>query len=95
MSKGKPKPIERRREGHGTAYVVVRLLIMWIFIGCISEVPQRLLRLAACQGGFGMSVPRKDRSEMMAVQKRVMTRNVDWDWYEVDITRAGSRPCKQ
>ena len=30
MSKGKPKPIERRREGHGTAYVVVRLLIMWI-----------------------------------------------------------------
>ena len=30
MSKGKPKPIERRRERHGKAYVAVRLLVMWI-----------------------------------------------------------------
>ncbi len=30
MSKGKPKPIDRRRERHGRAYVAVRLLVMWI-----------------------------------------------------------------
>ena len=30
MSKGKPKPIERRRERHGKAYVAVRLVVMWI-----------------------------------------------------------------
>ena len=30
MSKGKPKPIERRADPHGQAHVVVRLLVMWI-----------------------------------------------------------------
>ena len=30
MSKGKPKPIERRTERHGKAHVAVRLLVMWI-----------------------------------------------------------------
>ena len=30
MSKGKPKPIDRRRERHGKAHVAVRLLVMWI-----------------------------------------------------------------
>ena len=30
MSKGKPKPIDRRRERHGKAHVAARLLVMWI-----------------------------------------------------------------